>query len=234
MDDVYTRYREALRLGHQEAAEGRFAQALSHYQVAAGAAPGRALPQIAIDAMHLRLGHVKESLAAYEQALQLEPANLDAMTGQTAALLAAGRREDAARVQRQMLDLTRPAMAEAPSPSEMTPMSRADTLMRHAMRRHSGATPRLRSTRGLQRPMSTPLPDTWTQPWTRLWVRFPSHPARRASTSSWRACTSVVGGRTKASKGCCCSIDCSPSSQIPKYTQRCAGWPPRTPPKTTA
>ena len=27
MDDVYARYRESLKLGHQEAAEGRYAQA---------------------------------------------------------------------------------------------------------------------------------------------------------------------------------------------------------------
>jgi len=32
MDDVYARYRVAMRLGHHEAAEGRFAEALGHYQ----------------------------------------------------------------------------------------------------------------------------------------------------------------------------------------------------------
>jgi len=43
MDDVYARYREALKLGHQEAAEDRWTEALRHYQVAADVAD-RALP----------------------------------------------------------------------------------------------------------------------------------------------------------------------------------------------
>ncbi len=128
MDDVYARYREALRVGHQEAAEGRFAQALAQYQVAAEAAPSRALPHVAIGGMQLRLGRPRESLAAYDAALQAEPGSIDALSGRIAALLALGRRDEAARVQQQIVALRGPSATTADTNVEQTPMSRADTL----------------------------------------------------------------------------------------------------------
>jgi tetratricopeptide (TPR) repeat protein len=128
MEDVYARYREALRLGHQEAAEGRFAQALAQYQVAAEAAPGRALPLVAIGGMQLRLSRPREALAAYDAALQAESGNIDALSGRIAALLAMGRRDEAARVQQQIVALRGPGEAPADTGGEATPMSRADTL----------------------------------------------------------------------------------------------------------
>jgi len=127
MDDVYARYREALKLGHQEAAEGRFAQALAQYQVAAEAAPGRALPLVALGSMHIRLGRAKEALAAYEAALQVEPTNIDALSGRTAALLALGRRDEAAKIQQQIVT-GRPAEPEIETGGIQTPVTRADTL----------------------------------------------------------------------------------------------------------
>jgi tetratricopeptide (TPR) repeat protein len=128
MDDVYARYREALRLGHHEAAEGRFGEALRHYQAAAELAGDRALPHVGVGAMLLRLGRAKESLAAYERALQAEPNNLDALTGRAATLLATGRRDEAARVRQQMTDLRRSAESPEAPVGDGTPMSRADTL----------------------------------------------------------------------------------------------------------
>jgi tetratricopeptide (TPR) repeat protein len=129
MDDVYGQYREALKLGHQEAAAGRFAQALRHYAAAAELAPDRALPHIAVGGMQLRLSHARESLAAYERALQNEPMNIDALTGRAAALLAAGRRDEASKVQQQIVDIRR--AAESPlgfAPGDATAMSAADSL----------------------------------------------------------------------------------------------------------
>lgn len=128
MDDVYARYREALRLGHHEAAEGRFSEALRHYQTAAELAADRALPHVGMGGMLLRLGRAKEALAAYERALQAEPTNLDALTGRAATLLATGRRDEAARVRQQMNDLRSPAEAGRAPLGDGTPMSRADTL----------------------------------------------------------------------------------------------------------
>lgn len=129
MDDVYGQYREALKLGHQEAAAGRFAQALRHYAGAAELAPDRALPHIAVGGMELRLGHARESLAAYDRALQNEPANVDALTGRAAALLAAGRRDEAHKVQQQIIDIRRASeMPALFAPGDGTPMSAADSL----------------------------------------------------------------------------------------------------------
>ena len=128
MDDLYTRYREALRLGHDEAAEGRFGEALRHYQTAAELAGDRALPHVGMGGMLLRLGRARDALAAYERALRAEPANLDALTGRAATLLAAGRRGEAARVRQQVSDLRRSAEAPSAPAMDATPMSRADTL----------------------------------------------------------------------------------------------------------
>lgn len=128
MDDVYARYREALSVGHKEAAEGRFAEALRHYQVAADVAADRALPHIAIGGMQLRLGRPKEALAAYDRALQAEPQNLDALGGRAAALLAAGRRDEAARVRQQISNARNTAAAPAAPVGDGTPMSTTDTL----------------------------------------------------------------------------------------------------------
>lgn len=128
MDDIYARYREALRLGHHEAAEGRFGEALRHYQAAAEVAGDRALPHVGVSGMLLRLGRAKEALAAYERALVAEPNNLDALTGRAATLLAPGRRDEAARVRRQMTDLRRSAESTTAPAGDGTPMSRADTL----------------------------------------------------------------------------------------------------------
>lgn len=128
MDDIYARYREALRLGHHEAAEGRFGEALRHYQTAAEVAADRALPHVGVGAMLLRLGRAKEALAAYERALAAEPTNLDALTGRAATLLATGRRDEAARVRQQITDLRHSAESPSAPTGDGTPMSRADTL----------------------------------------------------------------------------------------------------------
>jgi tetratricopeptide (TPR) repeat protein len=129
MSDVYGQYRDALKLGHQEAAAGRFAQALRHYTAAAELAPDRALPHIAVGGMQLRLGHAREALAAYDVALQGEPTNIDALTGRAAALLAAGRRDEANKVQQQIIDIRRAAeMPAAFAPGDATPTSNADNL----------------------------------------------------------------------------------------------------------
>src|SRR5687768_7779214 len=131
MDDVYASYREALRLGHHESAEGRFAEALRHYQTAASLASERVLPHVGVGGMLMRLGRAKEALAAYDHALTLEPNNLDALSGRAAALLASGRRDEAARVQQQILEWRRtgaPGTSAGAPAGEGTALSAADTL----------------------------------------------------------------------------------------------------------
>jgi tetratricopeptide (TPR) repeat protein len=99
MEDVYGRYAEALRAGHQFAAAGQFKDALRCYRTATELAADRAVPHVALGGMLLRLGQPREALSAYERALQLEPDDVDALTGSAAALLAVGRRAEAAQVQ---------------------------------------------------------------------------------------------------------------------------------------
>jgi tetratricopeptide (TPR) repeat protein len=84
--------------------------------------------------MHLRLGHARDALAAYDRALQGEPTNVDALTGRVAALLAAGKRDEANKVQQQIVDIRRAAeMPAAFEPGDATPMSHADTLHHAAL-----------------------------------------------------------------------------------------------------
>ncbi len=124
MDDPYARYHQALRLGHQQAAEGHFAEALGHYEVAVEVAGDRALPHMAVGSMLLRLGRPKEALAAYGRALKHAPEHVDALTGQAAALLASGRRAEAALVREQIERLRdKPAAvprAPAAAPTHLT------------------------------------------------------------------------------------------------------------------
>jgi len=129
MDDVFARYQAALRTGHQLAAEGRFKDALIKYEEAAHVAERRALPQVCIGGMQLRLGKPKEALQAYDRALELEPDDLDAMTGRAAALLAAGRRAEAADAQQRIVERQAgPAPVPTTPDALRTPLSTAETL----------------------------------------------------------------------------------------------------------
>jgi tetratricopeptide (TPR) repeat protein len=130
MQDLYGRYAEALRLGHQRAAEGKFKDALTHYQAAADLAGERALPHVAVGGMYLRLGKVREALAAYERALNSEPDDVDALTGRAAALFAAGRRAEAAQVQELIMHGPQGAgQASLAHATDATPAPNADRLM---------------------------------------------------------------------------------------------------------
>lgn len=129
-EDLYARYHEALRRGHQHASEGKFQEALASYQAAVGLAGERALPHIAVGGMHLRLGQRKEALAAYERALALEPINLDALSGRAAALLAVGRRGEAEAVRAQITTLRGKGKdASAPeAPGQVLPLTGTEAL----------------------------------------------------------------------------------------------------------
>lgn len=127
MVDVYGRYAEALRAGHQFAAAGKFKDALSCYRTAAELAADRAVPHVAVGGMLLRLGQTRDALAAFERALTLEPDDIDALTGSAAALLAAGRRAEAAHIQ-ERINSGRSAANTAPA-GVAAPGSGADRLL---------------------------------------------------------------------------------------------------------
>ena len=125
MEDVYGKYAEALRAGHQFAASGQLKEALRCYRTATELAGERALPHVALGGTLLRLNQPRDALAAYERALELEPDQIDAMTGRAAALLAAGRRAEAAQVQEQIRHGWGNGVSAAPA-GTATPSSAAD------------------------------------------------------------------------------------------------------------
>jgi len=72
-DDLYERYKEALRVGHVAVLRGSLEEALVAYRAAATIAPSRALPHTSLGGVLLRLGHLEEALVAYAAAVARAP-----------------------------------------------------------------------------------------------------------------------------------------------------------------
>ena len=89
-DDLYERYKEALRTGHVAVLRGALSEAIDAYQVAAAIAPSRALPHTSLGGVFLRLGNLQEALDEYEAAVARAPHDEGALLGQAEALTAAG------------------------------------------------------------------------------------------------------------------------------------------------
>lgn len=97
-DDLYERYKEALRVGHVAVLRGDLEVAMTSYRVAADIAPSRALPHTSLGTALLRLGRVEEALVEYAAAVARAPHDEGALLGQAEALAEAGQRAEAARV----------------------------------------------------------------------------------------------------------------------------------------
>jgi len=95
-DDLYERYKEALRTGHVAVLRGSLEEALAAYGLAAQIAPTRALPHTSLGGVHIRLGHLEEALAEFAAAVSRSPHDEGALLGQAEALASAGMRSDAA------------------------------------------------------------------------------------------------------------------------------------------
>lgn len=104
-EPVFERYKEALKQGHVATFKGRPREALQHYQEAARLAGHRSLPFINIGSVLLQLGRPQEAVAAYDEALGRTPSDRQALSGKAAALLAAGKRSDAAGLLQQIAQL---------------------------------------------------------------------------------------------------------------------------------
>lgn len=128
MEDVYGRYAEALRAGHQFAASGQLKEALNCYRAATELATERALPHVALGGTLLRLGQPRDALTAFDRALGLEPDHIDALTGRAAALLAVGRRAEAVQVQERITHGPGGAGGGA-APGRPTPSTSADRYL---------------------------------------------------------------------------------------------------------
>lgn len=95
-EPVFERYKEALKQGHVATFKGRTKEALAHYQEAAKLAGHRPLPFINIGSVLLQMGRPQEAITAYDEALRRAPEDRQALSGKAAALLATGKRSDAA------------------------------------------------------------------------------------------------------------------------------------------
>ncbi len=102
---VFERYKEALKQGHVATYRGRPKEALAHYQEAAKLAGHRALPFINIGSVLLQQGRAQEACSAYDEALRRAPDDRQALSGKAAALLAAGKRTDAAAILKHVAEL---------------------------------------------------------------------------------------------------------------------------------
>jgi tetratricopeptide (TPR) repeat protein len=97
-DDLYERYKEALRVGHVAVLRGALEEAIEAYRTAATIAPSRALPHTSLGGVLLRLGHLDEALVEYAAAVARAPHDEGALLGQAEALAMGGQRVDAAMV----------------------------------------------------------------------------------------------------------------------------------------
>jgi hypothetical protein len=95
-DDLYERYKEALRVGHVAVLRGALEEASEAYRTAASIAPSRALPHTSLGGALLRLGHLEEALVEFAAAVARAPRDEGALLGQAEALNIAGQRVDAA------------------------------------------------------------------------------------------------------------------------------------------
>lgn len=95
-DDLYERYKEALRVGHVAVLRGALEDAVAAYRAAALIAPSRAIPHTSLGGVFLRLGHLEEALSEYTAAVELAPHDEGALLGQAEALATAGQRVGAA------------------------------------------------------------------------------------------------------------------------------------------
>jgi tetratricopeptide (TPR) repeat protein len=96
MADLFEEYKEALKRGHVAVLRGELDAAIGHYRAAAAIAPDRPLPHSSLGGVLLRLGRTAEAIAAYEEAVRRGPTDETALGGLSDALLAGGRRAEAA------------------------------------------------------------------------------------------------------------------------------------------
>ena len=95
-DDLFERYKDALRRGHIAAQGGLPEEALAAYREAIDIAPDRALPYVSLGAVLARLERLAEAIDAFDGALQRAPTDETALRGRADTLAAMNRRSDAA------------------------------------------------------------------------------------------------------------------------------------------
>jgi tetratricopeptide (TPR) repeat protein len=172
-DDLYERYKDALRIGHVAVLRGALDGAVEAYRAAAVIAPSRALPHTSLAGVLLRLGHLEEALLEYSAAVTRSPHDEGALLGQAEALTVAGQRVDAA----QALD----HVSEIQEASGRLPEA-ADTL-RRALELED-APERTRRQRGLLREIRLSAGDAAAEQLLARALRLRDEPAGNASETA--------------------------------------------------
>ncbi len=93
---LYEQYKDALRRGHVAALRGQLDEALAAYAEAARIAPERVTPHTSAGAALLRHGRPGDAVRQFEVALAMGPGDEAALGGRAQALVALGRRREAA------------------------------------------------------------------------------------------------------------------------------------------
>lgn len=179
-DDLYERYKEALRIGHVAVLRGALDGAVEAYRAAAVIAPTRALPHTSLAGVLLRLGHLEEALVEYAAAVTRSPHDEGALLGQAEALTVAGQRVDAA------LDLDH--VSEIQEAAGRLPEA-ADTLRRAL--ELDDAPERMRRQRGLLREIRLSAGDAAAEQLLARALRLRDEPAGNAPEFARSANASV-------------------------------------------
>ena len=95
-EELFGRYRDALRAGHVAVRRGQLEEAAAAYRDAAGLAADRAVPRSALGSVELRLGQPERALASFDEALAIAPMDDAALHGRAQALVVLQRPDDAA------------------------------------------------------------------------------------------------------------------------------------------
>src|SRR4051794_9714984 len=93
---LYERYKDALKRGHVASLRGRLDEALTAYAEAAEIAPERSTPHTSAGTALMRRKRPADALRHYQAAVALAPGDEAALLGRAQALVALGRRADAA------------------------------------------------------------------------------------------------------------------------------------------
>ncbi len=104
-EDLYERYKEALRTGHVAVLRGAQQEALKAYRLAAQIAPTRAMPHTSMGGVHLRMGNLEDAMREYEAAVERAPHDEGALLGHAEVLAASGMRSEAALVLDHVADI---------------------------------------------------------------------------------------------------------------------------------
>jgi hypothetical protein len=207
-DDLYERYKEALRLGHVAVLRGALEEALEAYRSAASIAPSRALPHTSLGGVLLRLGHLEEALVEYAAAVARAPHDEGALLGQAEALTIAGQRVDAA----QALD----HVAEIQEAAGRLPEA-ADTL-RRALELEESAD-RARHQRGLLREIRLSAGDQAAEQLLARALRLRDEPAATSAEATRSAVTAPSAGKPIAAAMAAAASDEPGSPTDPRFEE---------------